>query len=173
MHLLALLIGLGVERLLTQLVHLREFRWGDPVFDLVFKASLQSNRNLALVVLLILAALVVFPVALVALLLQDSLAQIPYFLFAVLVLLFSLGPRDLKEEVDDYCAALARDDSEEIRRVSKELLEIDPPSDPVQRAQLVERSIYVQANNRVFSVVFWFILLGPAGAWLFRVLDMM
>jgi AmpE protein len=173
MHLLALLIGLGAERLLTQLFHLREFRWLDPAFDLVFKSSLQSNRNLSMLVLLCLAALIVLPVVALALLLQDSLAQIPYFLFAVLVLLFSLGPRDLKQEVEDYCAALAADGSEEIRRVSKELLEIDPPPDPVKRAQLVERAIFVQANNRIFGVVFWFVLLGPAGAWLFRILDMM
>ena len=30
----------------------------------------------------------------------------------------------------------------------------------------------VQANNRIFGVVFWFMVLGPAGAWLFRVADL-
>ena len=31
--LFALLLGLAVERLLTHLFHLREFRWLDPVFN--------------------------------------------------------------------------------------------------------------------------------------------
>jgi len=31
----------------------------------------------------------------------------------------------------------------------------------------------VQAVNRIFGVVFWFIVLGPAGAWMFRVSDLM
>ena len=39
--------------------------------------------------------------------------------------------------------------------------------------QAVERAIYVQANNRIFGVVFWFLLLGPTGAWAFRVLDLL
>jgi AmpE protein len=30
----------------------------------------------------------------------------------------------------------------------------------------------VQANNRLFAVVFWFVLLGPFGAWAYRVTDL-
>lgn len=30
----------------------------------------------------------------------------------------------------------------------------------------------MQANNRLFAVVFWFVLLGPAGAWGYRVTDL-
>ena len=37
----------------------------------------------------------------------------------------------------------------------------------------VEDAIFVQANNRIFGVILWFMLLGPAGAWLFRVSDLM
>ena len=37
----------------------------------------------------------------------------------------------------------------------------------------LEEAIFVQANNRVFGVLFWFMALGPAGAWLFRVSDLM
>ena len=37
MNLLALFIGLAVERLLTRLFHLSEFRWLDPVFNAVFR----------------------------------------------------------------------------------------------------------------------------------------
>ena len=34
MNFLALFMGLAVERLLTQLFHLRKFHWLDPLFDL-------------------------------------------------------------------------------------------------------------------------------------------
>jgi membrane protein required for beta-lactamase induction len=37
----------------------------------------------------------------------------------------------------------------------------------------LEDALFVQTNNRVFGVAFWFMLLGPAGAWLFRVSDLM
>jgi membrane protein required for beta-lactamase induction len=36
----------------------------------------------------------------------------------------------------------------------------------------VESAVYAQANNRVFGVVFWFVLFGASGAWLFRVVDL-
>ena len=89
------------------------------------------------------------------------------------VLLFSLGPRDLDEEVEDYCTALESGDAEAQRRVAKELLERDPPDAAVGRNAAVEQAIYVQANNRIFGVVFWFLVAGPTGAWLFRLLDLM
>ena len=173
MNFVALLLGLAVERLLTHLFHLREFRWLDPVFNAVFLQLRNVKQVGALLALGATAVLLILPVALVATVLEDGLFQVPYFLFAVFVLLFSLGPRDLKEEVDDYAAAVEDGNAERTRQVARELLEADPPDDIDEHVRQVERAIYVQANNRIFGVVFWFVVLGPTGAWLFRVLDLM
>jgi len=173
MNFLALLLGLAIERLLTSVFHLREFRWLDPVFDRVLGEARQRGHWLGGAVVVAGALVLTAPVLVVSLLLYDEFRQIPFFLFAVVVLLFSLGPRDLEQEVDDYCAALERDDEESLRRVSKELAEEDTPNDSAARHAAVERAIYVQANNRMFGVIFWFLVLGPAGAWLFRVLDLL
>jgi membrane protein required for beta-lactamase induction len=173
MNLVALLLGLAIERLLTHLFHLREFHWLDPLFDAGFHRLSGQSPGLRLFALIALAAAVVLPVAILSAILSDALFHVPHFAFAVLVLLFSLGPRDLKEEVDDYCAASAADNPEELQRAARELLEAEPPAEPAERAREVERAILVQANNRIFGVVFWFLLLGPTGAWLFRVLDLM
>jgi AmpE protein len=89
------------------------------------------------------------------------------------VLLFSLGPRDLKTEVDEYCAALRDGNSEEALRVAREIWEGDLPDDADAQTRLVRRAVFVQANNRIFGTVFWFLVLGPTGAWTFRVLDLM
>ena len=173
MNFVALLLGLAVERLLTHLFHLREFRWLDPWFDRGFHRLENVAPAVAILGVALIAAVVVVPVGLVTVVLMDGLLQIPYFLFAILVLLFSLGPRDLKEEVDDYAAAAEAGDQEGIHRVARELLETEPSSDPATHIQQVEKSIFVQANNRVFGVVFWFVVLGPTGAWMFRILDLM
>lgn len=173
MNLIALLLGLAIERLLTQLFHLREFRWLDPVFDAVLRRLSGKSLAVAIAGVALLALLLVLPVALVALVLGDALFYLPAFLLAVFVLLFSLGPRDLKEEVDEYCMAADLGNEEDQLRVATELLEAPPPENPGERARLVERAIFVQANNRIFGVVFWFLVVGPAGAWLFRVLDLM
>ena len=171
MNFLALFLGLGLERLLTHLFHLREFHWLDPVFDWVLRNQRITQPNLAVAVVALAVLAVVVPVGLVEWALQDRLAQLPQYVFAVVVLLFCLGPRDLGEEVNDYCKAIEAGDEDEYRHIANELLECMPEAG--QPAPDVEEAIYAQANNRIFGVVFWFVLLGPTGAWLFRVLDLM
>jgi AmpE protein len=173
MNFLALLLGLGVERLLTHLFHLREFRWLDPVFDWLTAWLSGVSRVAAVLRVIALTALIVLPVGLASVILSGALYQIPYFALAVFVLLFSLGPRDLQTEAEDYCAAVREEDHEEVRQVAREMWEGDPDEDPEVQLRCVQRAVYIQANNRIFAVVFWFVLLGPTGAWLFRVLDLL
>ena len=173
MNFLALLLGLLVERTLTHLFHLREFRWLDGIFDRGLDRAGQFGPMARLLVVAVLGALLTLPVALGSAALGGFLAYIPQFLFSILVLLFCLGPRDLAEEVDELCAAAAGQDSEGVRRLSKELMERDPPDDTETLAEDVASGIFVQADNRIFGVVFWFLILGPTGAWLFRVMDLM
>lgn len=173
MNFVALLLGLGIERLLTHLFHLREFRWLDPAFDRVLRMFEKTSRVVTMAGLVLFTLVLIVPVGLIFFALAGTLYQIPYFALAVIVLLFSLGPRDLKEEVNDYCAAVDDARAEDARRVARELIEDDLPEGSEERIALVERAVFVQANNRIFGVVFWFLLLGPAGAWLFRMLDMM
>jgi AmpE protein len=75
--------------------------------------------------------------------------------------------------VEDYGDALETGDVATQQAVAEELLEKIPPVLLAERNEAVERAIYVQANNRIFGVVFWFLVLGPSGAWAFRVLDLM
>lgn len=173
MTLLALLLGLAVERLITHLLHLREPRWFDRYFEWGL-ACVAGRSGLTVIVLaLVLCLLPVAPVVLLAALAGDRLLGLPYVLFAGFVLIFSLGPRDLKQEVDDYCNALARGDAAQAAERATALLEDDASrrSGPVREA--LEEAILAQSNNRIFGVVFWFMVLGPAGAWLFRVTDLM
>ena len=177
MNFLALLLGLALERVLTHLFHLREFRWLDPLFDAHLRrlraaTSGNARRWTALVLTLVLVALLVAPVALFSAALRDQLLQIPYFAFAVILLLFSLGPRDLDDEVEDFGDALETGDVETQRQLAEQLLERPPAAMAAERNAAIERAIYVQANNRIFGVVFWFLVLGPTGAWAFRVLDL-
>ena len=166
MNFLALFVGLGLERLLTQLFHLREFDWLDPLFDRLLSDQRWTQPNMAIAAAAMVTALLVVPVGLIEMVLTERLAYIPQFLFAVVVLLFCLGPRDLGKEVDDYCQALQAQNHDEVRDVAHELLERWPEPDEI--APDIETAIYAQANNRIFGVVFWFVMLGPSGAWLIQ-----
>lgn len=175
MNLIALLIGLVIERLATQLFHLRELRWLDHVIDLGFRQVERFANWPALIPVVILTVILVLPVFLVILALGDALRYFPYLILAIIVLFFSLGPKDIGEDVDDYCAALDAEDEDEIRKTAKAIAEKDLSSNPMERIQQVEAAICVQANNRLFAVIFWFVLLGPfgpLGAWSYRVTDL-
>ena len=176
MTLLALLIGLVVERLATQLFHLRRLRWLDRLIDLGFHQIERFANWPALIPITLLAVLLILPVFLALFSLQDKLYGVANLLLAIFVLFFSLGPKDIGEDVEEYCRAIEADDEERILNTSKALIETDVPADPLERIRKVEEAVCVQANNRLFAVIFWFVLFGPygpLGAWAYRVTDLL
>lgn len=172
MNLIALLIGLVIERLATQLFHWRRMRWLDRMIDFGFRQAEHIANWPSLIPVLLLAAVLVLPVYLVIFGLGGTLAGFSYLILAIVVLFFSLGPSDIGEEVDEYCKALESEDEAAIQIAAKAIVEGDVPTDARQRIQRVEESVCVQANNRLFAVVFWFFLLGPLAAWAYRVTDL-
>lgn len=172
MHLIALLIGLVVERLATRLFHLRRLRWIDRIIDAGFRRAEKVPNWPALIPVFAISVLLVLPVLVVVLALGDSLLGFPYLLLGVVVLFFSLGPQDIGEDVDEYCRAIEEGDKERIGETAKAIIESDVPEDTLERIHRVEEAVCVQANNRLFAVIFWFVLLGPLGAWTYRVTDM-
>ncbi len=173
MTLIALLLGLLLERTLTHALHLREPRWFDRYLDWALARFRTVRGGRAMLLTIVLVLLPVLPVGVIAWVFHEVLLGILYVAFGALVLVFSLGPRDLKDEVDDYVESLERGDREAAERVAREIMEHDAAQRTGTAPDTLEDAIFVQTNNRVFGVAFWFMLLGPAGAWLFRVSDLM
>ena len=172
MNLIALLIGLFIERVATQLFHWRRMRWMDRIIDLGFKQAERVATWPALIPVILLTALLVLPVFAVIFILGGTLAGFTYLILAVVVLFFSLGPRDIGEEVTEYCQALESENEEDIHNAAKAIIEGHVPDDARERITRVEAAVCIQANNRLFAIVFWFVLLGPLAAWAYRVTDM-
>jgi len=172
MNLIALIIGLLLERSLTRLLHLRELNWLDDWFDRgahwIRSAPGLSGTWIALAVML----LPVIPVAWFAWTFRDALAGLAYLAFAILVLFFSLGPQDLLAQLRDWLEARERGDEETAEDIARSVRETDGDSLVASMPRALEAAIFVQANHRLFGVVFWFMLLGPAGAWTYRVSDL-
>ena len=147
MKLLALLIGLIVERLATQLFHLRSLRWLDQLFDFGFRQCARFPNWPAVIPVVVLAVLLVLPVFIVIVSLGNTLFGFPYLVLAIVVLFFSLGPKDIGEDVDEYCRAIEADDKERIRRMAKALIEKDPPADELDRVHMVEASVCVAGKQ--------------------------
>ena len=173
MKLLALLIGLIIERLATRFFHLRELRWLDRLIDAGFRQVARVGSWPPIIPVLLLAIVLVSPVLLIRASLGDTLFGFPYLALAIIVLFFSLGPKDIGEDVDEYCKALEEGDAERTNASAKAMTEADVPQDFDLRTRLVEEAVCIQSNNRLFAVIFWFIVLGPVGAWAYRVTDLM
>ncbi len=172
MNLIALLIGLLIERLATQWFHWRRMRWLDRIIDRGFAVAERVPSWPVLVPIILLAILLVLPPFVVIIALGGTLAGFAYLLLAIILLFFSFGPHDIGEDVDDYCDALKSENDEDILHAANAIVEGDVPEDPLARIRRVEESVCVQANNRLFAVIFWFILLGPLAAWAYRVTDL-
>lgn len=173
MKLIALILGFGLEHVATQLLHLRELRWFDSYFDFGLNQAKKASSIVAYLVMILLVALPMVPVLIADYQLSDAdIRWDPsYIVFALLVVFLCLGPRDLESEVHEYCAAIDAGDDALARNVLFELSEAEHRGS--SDIEAIEDAVFVQAPNRIFGVVFWFIALGPLGAWLFRVSDLL
>lgn len=88
--------------------------------------------------------------------------------FDVAVLLFCLGPRDLEAQIGAYLDAAADHDGIREQSIASDLLEEAVPMEPAARVLAVTEGALAEANNRLFAVLFWFMILGPFGAVLYR-----
>ena len=120
-----------------------------------------------------LGLLLVLGVPVVVLIILQSLLALmlfglPVFLLAVAVLFLSLGPVNLLRQTRDYLQA-DEDDAESAGRLALATEISGSHSEDLEEANAdVRDAVLAQANDRLFGVLFWFMLLGPAGALLYR-----
>jgi AmpE protein len=128
------------------------------------EGALSGNGGLALII-----GLPVLLIGLLQLALRQSLWGLPWFVFAVLLLFYCWGPRDLDLDVESIVDA---PDSEHKRDAAASLFQIDPastPNDPGFTGHAMVEAVFNGALHRWFGPLLWFLLLGPAGALLYRV----
>lgn len=167
MLLIAIILSLIAERFLGSMSELRRFGWFARYSGLVKRAAArQAYLNGAVSLLLLLAPLLV-----ITGLIDHYLSNLWFMFglgFAVLILLFSFGPTDLEAEVEAFVEARERGDEESAIWHAAELLGSDIPTHSAQLTRRILENILVEVNERLLGVLFWFVLLGPAGALLYR-----
>lgn len=164
--LLAVLLALACAYALPDLVRLRDFSWLKAWLSHWADSGTARQRfPIVLIPLIVLVAC-----ALLQLALDQILFGLPAFAFAVVVLFYSWGPRDLDADVD---AVLKAPDSER-REAAAQALRPDPATTslPLEPESVVEAT-FVSALSRWFGVLFWFVILGPAGALAYRVVQLL
>ena len=167
MNLISILIALAVEAFYRPIQELRRFNWFYRFSDTLYKRLQgQGWRDGPLGIILVVGS-VVFGVWLLNAMLA-GVATVFSFLFGLAVLIYTMGPRDLAEEVKEFSGAIERGDYEAGEIYATQIVGYDISGSPVETTRHVMEGISVQANVRLFGILFWFMLLGPVGAALFR-----
>lgn len=167
MTLISLLIALFIERFSSAF---EEWRNLDLFANYARKLSAFAGRYGNVDGYLGLALILLPPLILVSLLqgvLSAILLGLLGMVFAIVVLVLALG-RDLEEDANRYVEACATGGEGKVRSAAAVFLRDEEPAAECDLLQKVVESIFVEANNRYFAVIFWFLLLGPVGAVLYR-----
>ena len=167
MTLIILLCGLGLEYFLGVLDDVRRLKWFSRYSDWLENKLVQSRYwNSAGGIILTLAG----PLLLV-LLIDYGLKNVFFplsYLFALAVLLNSIGPVFLNQTLTAYVEALDAEDDVQARHYAGELCHAVAAPDPDKDEEEIIGRIFIEANERLYAVIFWFIVLGPFGAMLYR-----
>lgn len=156
------LISLVIERFFHW-KQLRQWRWFSQ-----YQRKLSHSRisNWPSVLLLIITVLpFVLLVGILNWLLDNWFYGIFRLILGIAVLTYCLGPENLWMQV---YSCMKQDDPTAALNSADTAFAIGQPENPRAFHQALTRAIFIAANNRVFAVTFWFILLGPVGAVLYR-----
>jgi AmpE protein len=167
MTLISLLIALFIERFSSAF---EEWRNLDVFANYARKFSAFAGRYGNVDGYLGLALILLPPLILVSLLqgmLSAILLGLLGMVFAIVVLVLALG-RDLEEDANRYVEACATGEESKVRSAASVFLRDEEPAAACDLLQKVVESVFVEANNRYFAVIFWFLLLGPVGAVMYR-----
>jgi AmpE protein len=154
--LVAILLVLAACRTLPDLVRLRDFSWLHAWLEKIGQSS-------ATTVLILGVGLPTLLCAVLQAVLDHVLLGLIALAFAVFVLYYTWGPRDLERDVE---AAVKAPDSER-RAVALSAFRGSDDAVSTNPESLVE-NVFAASLSRWFGVLFWFVVLGPAGALLYR-----
>lgn len=130
----------------------------EAVQPLLVKFQMQEGWK----VLVGLLAPAVILLSLLHLLFHHSL--ILYFIYSLFILWFCLDFRDLKVELTDYFTAFANENlvRAQVEAEQFTMKALGQNKEEITRA--VTERLFAQSLTQIFSIIFWFMLLGPFGA---------
>lgn len=158
------LVALLIERFFDW-SHLRHWHW----FTTYQRAIAQRLAGKS--TYLVLAATVlplVLGVGLFDYLISDVLYGFIDLWFELFLLLYCFGPQNLWADTFACINALIQGDASYAMEKLKTAFNINNSSNGQSLHRHLLDSIFIESNRRVFAVVFWYVLLGPAGAVLYR-----
>jgi AmpE protein len=161
--LVAVLLVLLICRGVPDLAQLRNFSWWRLWLDRLGSRSAETALALGVGVPVLVCLLLQW-------LLYGRLFGLSAFVFAAAMLFYCWGPRDLERDVE----AVAKAPDSERRAAAAQMLRRDGQDAalPFESEALVSAA-FDAALKRWFGVLFWFAVFGPAGALMYRLIQML
>lgn len=171
MSLLVILISLILEKLLPPMHSLRSLAWIKPYHQWMCARTANHAKWKGIPCLLIIISLPLIGIGVIQYWLNDLLVLFG-FIFSILVLTYSLGPKDKRQLAHEFLDAEERGNSENADSMLQELVSCTTPAplpeDKFARARALCECILIQTHEQLLGILFWFVILGPMGAVLYR-----
>ena len=162
MALIAILLALFLDRYASSLAEWRRWEWFFRYCDWMQRRF--SLRSIPGVLFLLF-----WPLLLAAWLYHwFAGAWALDLLVSTAILYYSLGPLNLRRQVAQWQEMSARGDLQGSYRVALAIRQGEVAESREGIEQAVVEGILLQANERLLAVLFWFVVLGPVGALLYR-----
>jgi AmpE protein len=168
MALISIILGLFLDRTFRQLHDLRDMTWFEFYAQTILRFTGKRMPPLQFILILALPVSILLSIQI---LLYEFLFNIPGFIFGVLIFIYCLGPACLSTDIEAYIHARTVGDEDEALHYAGTITESAASTSPDQQINDVTRAILYVANERIFATIFWFIILGPFGAMLYRLIS--
>lgn len=167
MSLLAILFSLAIERYVEVAANIRNYDWSIRFTQWTkdrFSQSEYWNDTAGLIIILLIPF---FACAIIYDQLFDVLGLLG-FLFSLAVLVYCIRPKRSYQLIRQYLDASEHEDQHSLLSYASDILQQSPPQEDAQLHRSVSERLLNILNNEVLAVFFWFVVLGPMGALLFR-----
>lgn len=165
MLLLHILLALALLQFWGSQNPLHKDGWFEQWLSKVSQWPILNSNTYVLGACVIFVPLVILGVALVV------LPKVLVFILSVVVLLYALGRGEFGEEVVEYNTACGEADWQaSATSAQRQGVSVDGLQEgdwPALHEKMLEAVAY-QGFERLFAVIFWFVFLGPLGAFLYR-----
>ena len=168
MSLLVILSGILIDKFVESVEDIRRFEWfirySDWTRQQLERWSLRNDTVILLIVILIPSLITAFVYQWL-----DNVFSLLGFLFSVAVFVFCVGPRDVHNRASKYVEALERGQDSAAHELAADILEDQPqPEEESALIRKINETLLIATNNNILGVVFWFVILGPIGAVIYR-----
>ena len=172
MSLLAILFSLAIEHYYNAVEQFRNYQWISSFSNWIkerFSDSEYWNDTIGLI------ATILVPMFVCALIygVLDNAMGLLGFLFSLLVLLYCIGPQRFLYTARQLVDAGEHDDQHSLQTYADELLGTESSELDSDTYQQVSARLINFTNEGLLSIFFWFILLGPMGALMCRMVNVL